>query len=144
MGNLKPKPNKPIKSNTSSTVSKKMELLSIRERRSLLPPPSEIEEYERVKPGITQFYQDYITKEQDNRIKEKRTAQKLLLRGQWFAILVALSYVGIIVFAIHKELQIVASVLGASGFVAIISLFLYTSRKKNSNADTQQNSHVQN
>lgn len=102
-----------------------------------LPPYELIEGYENVYPGSAKLIFDAFEKQSNHRIKMEDTVitsqQRQSDRGQHYALIIALSFLGVAAVCILKGHDIAGSVLGSFDVLAIVTVFITGQYKKEAN-----------
>jgi len=103
------------------------------ERKSLLPPPNELERYEALQPGITDRLLSSYEKQQEHRMELEKevisTGAKQSLRGQIFAfILGAITIIGGL-FLLIKDKNVQGYTLIVGSAATLAGVFVYGKRQ---------------
>ncbi len=108
-----------------------------------LPPPSLLKEYDTIVPGLAEEIVHWTTSQTAHRqgiehramaIDEKLSTWYIVevLLGQLFALIIALTVIGAVVFLALKGFEIAAGALGTVGLGGIVAAFITGRRKRTS------------
>lgn len=99
------------------------------ERRSILPPPNELERYEALCPGITERFLSSYEKQQNHRMElEKKavfTGVKQALRGQVFAFILGAVTIAGGIYLIIKDKNVQGYTLIIGSAATLAGVFMY-------------------
>jgi uncharacterized membrane protein len=113
-----------------------------------LPPPSLLQEYDSIVPGLAQEIVHWTTSQTAHRqgiehramaIDEKMSTWYVVevLVGQLFALIIAMTVIAAVVYLSLKGHEIAAGALGTVGFGGIIAAFI-TGRRKRTSSETKE------
>ena len=109
------------------------QMMSI-ERSSILPPPDEMERYEKLSPGITTTLINTYQKQAEHRMELEKTVISSGIsnakRGQIFAFTIAMTALlgGFALLFLDKNILGITSILGS--LAALVGVFIYGKKKK--------------
>ncbi|PWB34680.1 DUF2335 domain-containing protein [Pseudomonas sp. SDI] len=106
-----------------------------------LPPPALLQEYDAVVPGLAKEIVQWTTSQTAHRqgiedramsIDEKMSTWYVVevLLGQLFALIIALTVIGAVVYLATQGREVAAGVLGTVGFGGIVAAFITGRRKR--------------
>lgn len=104
------------------------------ERRSILPPPEEMERYEKLCPGITQRLLEQFQKQGEHRMELEKSVItsgiKNSARGQIFAFILSLTVIimGFVLILFNKGTAGIVAIV--SSLAALVGIFIYGSEAK--------------
>ncbi len=104
------------------------------ERVGILPPPEEMEAYEKIQPGITKILLDSFVEQSQHRMQlEKATINSGISnskRGQVFAFILSLSVIigGFVLVFMDKNVIGISAILGA--LATLVGIFIYGNKSK--------------
>lgn len=113
-----------------------------------LPPPSLLQEYDSIVPGLAKEIVHWTTSQTAHRqgIEDRAMAidEKLstwyvveVIAGQLFALIIALTVIAAVVYLSLKGHEIAAGALGTVGFGGIIAAFI-TGRRKRTSSESKE------
>jgi uncharacterized membrane protein len=123
---------------------KRGKILSIFSKRFIgpLPPPEDLEKYNEVVPGLAERIVKLTENQSSHRIEIEKLAISSQLseskRGQYMGFILALVCIGSSVFLALNNQHIVASVLGGSTVIGLVTIFF--AGKKEQKRDLEQKS----
>lgn len=109
------------------------QMMSI-ERSSILPPPDEMERYEKLSPGITTTLINTYQKQAEHRMELEKTVISSGIsnakRGQIFAFIIAMTALlgGFVLLFLDKNILGITSILGS--LAALVGVFIYGNKSK--------------
>lgn len=109
-----------------------------------LPPFEVIEGYEQIYPGSAKLIFDAFEKQSNHRIKMEDTVitsqQRQSGRGQHYALIIALAFLGVAALCILQGHDIAGSILGSFDVLAIVTVFITGRNKQIANLREKQQS----
>ena len=103
------------------------------ERKSVLPPPNELERYEALQPGITDRLLSSYEKQQEHRMELEKevisTGVKQSLRGQVFAFILGAITIAGGLFLIIKDKNVQGYTLIVGSAATLAGVFVYGKRR---------------
>ena len=109
------------------------QMMSI-ERSSILPPPDEMERYEKLSPGLTTTLINTYQKQAEHRMELEKTVISSCIsnakRGQIFAFTIAMTALlgGFALLFLDKNILGITSILGS--LAALVGVFIYGNKSK--------------
>jgi len=109
-----------------------------------LPPYELIEGYERIYPGSAKLIFEAFEKQSNHRMKMEDTVitsqQRQSGRGQHYALIIALSFLGVAAWCILEKHDVAGSVLGSFDVLAIVTVFITGKNKQSANLREKEQS----
>jgi uncharacterized membrane protein len=127
-----PENTKPIPQQQERLISGRFE---VSQYSGPLPDPEILARYEKVLHGAAERTFKLVESEQEHRhkmqekqldagIADQKDIRNIEKRGQFFALLIALSSIGVAVFSVSSGQEIVASIFGVSGVGTLVVSFI--------------------